>query len=133
MQILRIQIAEVRGEIEKIEGRKKFLEYQSSLSTIKIRLQAPAVFSSNSSGFFSQVKQSFGRGFDAALSFVINFNHGGNRASAVFDFRRLADLPRYKILFEEERKAEIGARHRARRNQKRVRKWKKFFKFRRRF
>ena len=65
------QIAEVRGEIEKVEGRKKFLENQSSLSTIKIRLQTPAVFSENSAGFFAQLKQAFGSGFDAALSFIL--------------------------------------------------------------
>jgi hypothetical protein len=65
------EIANVRGEIEKIEGRRKFLENQSSLSTIKLRIESPAAFSSNSSGFFAQVKQSFGRGFDAALSFIL--------------------------------------------------------------
>lgn len=65
------EIADVRGEIEKIEGRRKFLENQSSLSTIKVKLQTPAVFSTNSSGFFAQIKQSFGRGFDAALSFIL--------------------------------------------------------------
>ncbi len=65
------QLAEVRGDIEKIEGRKRFLESQASLSTIKIRLQTPAAFSTNSSGFFYQLKQAFGNGFDAALSFIL--------------------------------------------------------------
>jgi hypothetical protein len=65
------QLAGVRGEIEKIEGRKRFLENQASLSTIKIRLQTPAVFSANSSGFFYRLSESFGRGFDIALNFIL--------------------------------------------------------------
>jgi len=35
------QIAEVRTEIEKLEGRKRFLENRSSLSTISVNIQAP--------------------------------------------------------------------------------------------
>lgn len=65
------ELANVRGEIEKIEGRKRFLENQASLSTIKIRLQSPTAFSANSSGFFYQLKESIGNGFDAALSFIL--------------------------------------------------------------
>lgn len=65
------ELAEVRGEIEKVEGRKRFLENQSSFSTIKIRLQTPTVFSANSEGFFYRLKESFGSGFDAALNFIL--------------------------------------------------------------
>jgi Domain of unknown function (DUF4349) len=65
------QLAEVRGEIEKIEGRKRFLENQASLSTIKIRLQTPSAFSANSSGFFYRLKESFSSGFNFALNFVL--------------------------------------------------------------
>lgn len=65
------EIARVRGEIEKIEGRKRFLESQASLSTIKIKLQTPTAFSANSSGFFYQLRQAFGNGFDAALRFIL--------------------------------------------------------------
>jgi hypothetical protein len=67
------QLAEVRGEIEKIEGRKRFLENQASLSTIKIRLQTPAAFSANSKGFFDKLGLSIGSGFDAALNFILGF------------------------------------------------------------
>lgn len=35
------QIAEVRTEIEKLEGRKRFLENRSSLSTINVNIQTP--------------------------------------------------------------------------------------------
>ena len=65
------ELAEVRGEIEKVEGRKRFLENQASLSTLKIRIQSPAAFSAHSSGFFYQLKESIGNGFDAALSFIL--------------------------------------------------------------
>jgi hypothetical protein len=65
------EIASVRGEIEKVEGRKRFLENQSSFSTIKIRLQSATAFSANSAGFFYQLSQSVSRGFDAAMSFIL--------------------------------------------------------------
>jgi hypothetical protein len=65
------EIAEVRGGIEKIEGRKRFLENQSEFSTLKIRLQAPTAFSPSSSGFFYQLGQAFSRGFDIAMDFIL--------------------------------------------------------------
>ncbi|MBA3601308.1 MAG: DUF4349 domain-containing protein [Acidobacteria bacterium] len=65
------EIARVRGEIEKIEGRKRFLESQASLSTVKIKLQSPTAFSANSTGFFYQLKEAFGSGFAAALNFIL--------------------------------------------------------------
>ncbi len=65
------ELAEVRGEIEQIEGRKRFLENQASLSTIKITLQSPTAFSANSSGFFYQLKESVGSGYSAALNFIL--------------------------------------------------------------
>lgn len=65
------EIAQVRGEIEKIEGRKRFLESQASLSTVKIKLQSPTAFSANSTGFFYQLKEAFSDGFDAALNFIL--------------------------------------------------------------
>ncbi|MEP6789484.1 MAG: DUF4349 domain-containing protein, partial [Acidobacteriota bacterium] len=65
------QLADVRGEIEKIEGRKRFLENQAQLSTIKLRLQTPAVFTSNSSGFSYRLSDSFAKGFDIALNFIL--------------------------------------------------------------
>lgn len=67
------QLSEVRSEIEKIEGRKRFLENQARLSTIKVKLQTPAAFSSNPEGFFSRLKASMGAGFDAAVNFILGF------------------------------------------------------------
>lgn len=89
------QLAEVRGEIEKIEGRKRFLENQASLSTIKIRLQTPAAFSQQSKGFFSRLTESVGSGFDAALSFILGFI---TILIAALPFFLLIVLPIYLVL-----------------------------------
>lgn len=61
------ELANVRGEIEQIEGRKRFLENQTALSTIKLRIQTPNAFSASSSGFFYQFGQAFSDGFNFAL------------------------------------------------------------------
>ncbi len=66
------ELAEVRNEIEKIEGRKRFLENQTSLSTIKIRLQTPNNYSPNSTGFFYQLGEAFSNGFNFALNFILS-------------------------------------------------------------
>ncbi len=65
------ELANVRGEIERIEGRKRFLENQASLSTIKITIQTPAAISGSSTGFFYELREAVSNGFDAALSFVL--------------------------------------------------------------
>ena len=89
------QLSDVRGEIEKIEGRKRFLENQASLSTIKIRLQTPAAFSQNSQGFFDRLGQSIGTGFDAALTFILGFV---TFLIAALPFFLLIVLPIYLLL-----------------------------------
>jgi len=65
------QLAVVRGEIEKIEGRKRFLENQSSLSTIKLRIRTPAVISAGGPGFFTRLTDSINTGLDSAVDFVL--------------------------------------------------------------
>ncbi len=66
------QLAAVRGEIERIEGRKRFLENQSSMSTITIKLQTARVFAAATpSGFGERVSDSFRAGADVAMSFVL--------------------------------------------------------------
>ncbi len=65
------ELANVRGEIEKVEGRKKFLENQASLSTIRLRIQTSAAISASGSGFFYRLTDAVSTGFDAALSFIL--------------------------------------------------------------
>lgn len=65
------QLAEVRGEIEQVEGRRKFLESQTSLSTINVTLNPPAAFAASSNGFFYQLGRAFSNGIDAALNVVL--------------------------------------------------------------
>jgi Flp pilus assembly protein TadB len=65
------QLAEVRTEIERIEGRKRFLENQTSLSTITLELQTPAAISGSSSGFFYELREALSDGFSAALTFIL--------------------------------------------------------------
>lgn len=89
------ELADVRGEIEQIEGRKRFLENQSNLSTIKLRLQTPTNFSGNSSGFFYQLGQSFGHGFDFAVNFILGLV---TFIIAILPFLLLIALPIFLIL-----------------------------------
>lgn len=65
------QLADVRGDIERIEGRKRFLANQSAMSTIKIRLQTAKVLAATSTGVGARLSDSFSAGADVALSFVL--------------------------------------------------------------
>jgi hypothetical protein len=89
------QLAQVRGEIERIEGRKRFLENQASLSTIKIQLQTPTSLSANPTGFFYELKEALSTGFNAALKFVLFFV---TAVIALAPFLILIVLPIYLIL-----------------------------------
>lgn len=66
------QLAEVRSEIERLEGRRRFLENQSSLSTINVTLQPPTQIVSTS-GFYYSVKRAFSEGLDAAAAITLFF------------------------------------------------------------
>ncbi|MFL6375298.1 MAG: DUF4349 domain-containing protein [Pyrinomonadaceae bacterium] len=89
------QLADVRSDIEKIQGRKRFLENQSSLSTIKIQLQTPAVFSASSKGFGERLTQAFGSGFDFALEFVLGLV---TFVVAILPFAILVGMPAFLFI-----------------------------------
>jgi hypothetical protein len=67
------EISNVRTEIERMEGRKRFLQNQASLSTITVTLQTPppVLISTSTSGFGHSVKQAFAEGIDLAALIVL--------------------------------------------------------------
>ena len=65
------QIAEVRTEIEKLEGRKRFLENRASLSTITVSLQSPAAIAVNTSSFRRNVREAVRDGVDLTIAIVL--------------------------------------------------------------
>ena len=65
------QLADVRGEIERIEGRKRFLANQSAMSTIKVRVQTAKVFAATSVGFGGRLAESFSAGAEVAMAMVL--------------------------------------------------------------
>jgi hypothetical protein len=64
------ELAEVRTEIEKLEGRRRFLENQASLSTINVTLQPPTQIV-NATGFWYSVRTAFSDGVDVATEIIL--------------------------------------------------------------
>jgi hypothetical protein len=68
------QIAEVRTEIEKLEGRKRFLENRSSLSTINVNIQTPKpVITVTQSGFGHSLREAVSDSITLASDMVLFF------------------------------------------------------------
>ena len=68
------QIAEVRTEIEKLEGRKRFLENRSSLSTITVNIQTPKpAIVVNSTGFGQSLREAVSDSITMASDMVLFF------------------------------------------------------------
>ncbi|HEY6230600.1 MAG TPA: DUF4349 domain-containing protein [Pyrinomonadaceae bacterium] len=65
------QIAEVRTEIEKLEGRKRFLENRASLSTISVSLQTPTAIAVNTSGFGRDMREALADSVQLAIGIVL--------------------------------------------------------------
>jgi hypothetical protein len=65
------QIADVRTEIEKLEGRKRFLENRASLSTITVNLLSPTAITVNTSGFGRSIREAIADGVDVAIAIVL--------------------------------------------------------------
>lgn len=64
------ELTNVRTEIERVEGRRRFLENQSSLSTISVTIQPPAPLVSTT-GFFNSIGKAFGEGIDIAAAVTL--------------------------------------------------------------
>lgn len=65
------QIAEVRTEIEKLEGRKRFLENRATLSTITVNLQSPNAIVVNTSGFGRNIREAIADSVELAIAIVL--------------------------------------------------------------
>ena len=68
------QIAEVRTDIEKLEGRKRFLENRSSLSTINVNIQTPKpMIAVTKSGFGHSLREAVSDSVGMASDMVLFF------------------------------------------------------------
>ncbi len=66
------QLADVRTEIERLEGRRRFLENQAALSTITTTLQMPQpIVATTTIGFGTTIKRAFGDAVDTAASIIL--------------------------------------------------------------
>ena len=68
------QIAEVRSDIERLEGRKRFLENRSSLSTITVNIMAPKpMVVVPTTGFRQSVREAVSDSVDVGSGIVLFF------------------------------------------------------------
>ena len=68
------QIAEVRTEIERLEGRKRFIENRSSLATITVNIEAPKpVLVTTTTGFGHSLREAISESVEVASGFVLFF------------------------------------------------------------
>ena len=70
------QIAEVRTQIESLEGRKRFLENRSSLSTITVNIQTPKMIAVTPTGFGHTVREAVSDSLELASGMLIFFVRG---------------------------------------------------------
>jgi Domain of unknown function (DUF4349) len=67
------QIADVRTDIEKLEGRKRFLENRSSLSTITVNIQTPKMITVSPTGFGRSVRDAVSDSLELASGLFVFF------------------------------------------------------------
>ena len=68
------QIADVRTDIEKLEGRKRFLENRSSLSTITVNIQTPKpMMVVSTTGFGRTLRDAVSESLEVASGLVVFF------------------------------------------------------------
>lgn len=67
------QLGEVRGEIESMQGRLKFLKNQVSFSTLNINFYKDVPYKGDS--FFARLGKGFGEGWEGLLSFLVDITY----------------------------------------------------------
>lgn len=65
------QLADVRAEIERIEGRKRFLENRAALSTITVNLQSPTPIVVSSTGFGRSIRDAASDSVEVATGLIL--------------------------------------------------------------
>jgi uncharacterized protein DUF4349 len=65
------QLADVRTEIEKLEGRKRFLENRASLSTITVNLEVPKQITVSTSGFGRTLRETVSDSIDLGAGLIL--------------------------------------------------------------
>ena len=65
------QISEVRTEIEQLEGRRRFLENRSSLSTITVNIRAPKIITVNPTGFGHTLREAVSDSLELASGMFV--------------------------------------------------------------
>jgi len=86
----------IRSEIEQIEGRLRFLENQTSLSTIKVSITPPpSVVSATGFGFFDEIRRALGNTIDVFLGVLVGLVWF---ASYVIPIAIVIGIPGYFIL-----------------------------------
>ena len=65
------QLADVRTEIEKLEGRKRFLENRASLSTITVNLEAPKQITVSTTGFGRTLRETVSDSVDLGAGIIL--------------------------------------------------------------
>ncbi|HZI60851.1 MAG TPA: DUF4349 domain-containing protein [Pyrinomonadaceae bacterium] len=65
------QIADVRTDIEKLEGRKRFLENRASLSTIVVALEGPRQIVVNTTTFGRSLREAVAEGVDLGSAILL--------------------------------------------------------------
>ena len=65
------QIADVRTDIEKLEGRKRFLENRASLSTITVNIEAPKQIVVSTTGFGRELREAVSDSIDVGSAVIL--------------------------------------------------------------
>jgi Domain of unknown function (DUF4349) len=65
------QLSDVRTDIEKLEGRKRFLENRASLSTITVNLETPRHIAVNTSGFGRSLRDAVSESIDLGSGLLL--------------------------------------------------------------
>jgi hypothetical protein len=90
------KLGAIRSEIEQLEGRLRFLESQTSLSTIKVTLSPPTpVVAASGIGFFDEIRRALGNTIDVVLGIITGLVWF---ASYFIPFAIIIGIPGYFVL-----------------------------------